>query len=149
LLLSPHFTLDELTRSDYALRHGLSNEPSAEAVACLTELCLFVLEPLRTIVNAPLQIRSGYRAPTVNLQVGGSRTSQHLNGQAADFTAVGLSNRAVIAALRESALPFDQAIYEFGEAGWVHASYSRDGRRELLEAYHDPKTQATAYRECA
>lgn len=149
LQLSPHFSLAELTRSDYALRHGIPNEPSPEATACLTELCLFVLEPLRTILGTPILVRSGYRSPYVNAQVGGAVASQHITGQAADFTAVGVSNRIVIEKLRQSAVPYDQAILEFGDAGWVHCSYSRGRRGQVLEAYYDAATKATAYRPFA
>lgn len=83
--LTKHFTLEELTHSDYADAHGISNYPGQQAQRNLMMLCVLILEPLRTAIGEPITINSGYRSKTVNLGVGGVSTSHHLLGLAADI----------------------------------------------------------------
>ena len=122
--LTPHFTLAELTRSSAALRRGIDNAATPAVTAALTALCLHVLEPVRAQFG-PVAITSGYRSPAVNKAIGGARGSQHMLGEAADFTVPGVRNLDVCQWIMRH-LNYDQLIYEFGEAGWVHASW-RDG----------------------
>lgn len=121
--LSPHFTLAEMTRSSTATRKGIPNEAPADVVKALKLLCENVLEPTRAHYGKPVRVTSGYRSPRLNTAIGGSVTSQHCKGEAADFTVEGESNLAVCQWIMRN-LKFDQVIYEFGESGWVHCSYS-------------------------
>lgn len=130
MLISPHFTLDEMTVSQLAAREGLDNNPPAEARANLQLLCNS-LEQVRALFGAPVIVSSGYRSPAVNQRIGGARTSQHLQGLAADFTVFGMSPREVVRRVSESAIPFDQLILEFDN--WVHLAVSRGvPRRQVL-----------------
>jgi hypothetical protein len=70
-LLSPHFTVAELTRSEAAARRGLDNTPPPDAIVNLRALCEKVLEPLRVAIGKPLRVNSGYRGPEANAAVGG------------------------------------------------------------------------------
>ena len=79
--LSPHFTLDEMQRSTTADLHHVTNVAPPEAVDCLRQLCLEVLEPLRQHLQAPVIINSGYRCPRLNTLVKGARNSQHMLGR--------------------------------------------------------------------
>lgn len=124
--LSPHFTLEELTHSQSAVRLGMRNVPTATQIAALRLLCEHVLEPVREHFARPVIVSSGFRAPAVNRAIGGSGTSQHCLGEAADFTVPGISNLEVLRWM-ERRLLYDQLIYEFGESGWIHCSY-RAGR---------------------
>jgi hypothetical protein len=117
--LSEHFTLEELTVSETAARKGLDNTPDNDALYDLKRLALF-LEEIRTAVGRPLRINSAYRAPQVNASVGGSKTSQHCKGQAADIRVVGLTPDQVCQAIIAAKLPFDQVIREFDS--WTHVS---------------------------
>ena len=90
--LSPHFTLAEMTASQTAARHGLDNTPPPEMVGHLVLLCEQILEPARAALG-PLRVTSGYRSPLVNSRVGGSRTSAHCLGYAADVLPVSVSKR--------------------------------------------------------
>lgn len=117
--LSEHFTLEELTVSETAARKGLDNTPDNDALYNLKRLALF-LEDIRTAVGRPLRINSAYRAPEVNASVGGSKTSQHCKGQAADIRVVGLTPDQVCQAIIAAKLPFDQVIREFDS--WTHVS---------------------------
>jgi len=122
-----YFNLRELCDSDTAARHGLPNNPTPEAVGNLRALCEHVLDPLRESLKRPIVITSGYRSPQVNKLVGGSRTSQHLTGEAVDFKVPGLTPTQVFDFIRASNLDVDQCIWEFGQ--WCHVSYSQKRRR--------------------
>lgn len=134
--LSDHFTLDELTFSQTAARLGLDNTPSDEVVQALTRTA-HGLEMVRAYLQAPVLVSSGYRSPLVNRAVGGSPNSQHIKGEAADFTAPGFGQpemivRAILRSTRP--IPFDQVIVEFGR--WVHISFSKTPRRQALVIDH-------------
>ena len=83
--LTQHFTLEELSHSDYAEAHGINNMPGQQAQQNLMMLCVLILEPLRMAIGQPIKINSAYRNKAVNLGVGGVSTSHHLLGLAADI----------------------------------------------------------------
>lgn len=126
--LSPHFTLAEMTRSETAARRGIRNVPGEAETRALALLCDKVLEPVRTHFGRPVIVTSGYRSPRLNVAIGGSASSQHCTGEAADFTVPGVSNIALCRWIAGE-LAFDQLIYEFGETGWVHCSFSAQRKR--------------------
>ena len=143
MLLSDHFTLEELQVSDIALRQGIDNTPPPEVVPYLTALCVNVLEPARTLVGI-YHVTSGFRCLTVNRLLGSSDNSQHPKGQAADCIPKQMSPLEMAQAIARSPIPFDQMIWEFRT--WVHLSYDPDKteqRREVLTAVRGPdgKTQ--------
>lgn len=129
--LSPHFTLDELTVSQTAARLGLDNDPGPEVLAALKRTALG-LEAVRVrLGGAPILVSSGYRSPAVNAAVGGSPSSQHMRGEAVDFTSPRFGTpRQIVDALADSDVPYDQLILEFGR--WVHISFSGTPRRHAL-----------------
>jgi D-alanyl-D-alanine dipeptidase len=87
----------------------------------------------------PVNITSGYRSPDVNAAVGGSNTSHHSRGMAADLTVVGKTNKDVCEWIRDN-LKFTQLIWEFPtkenpQAGWVHVAYDpKDLKCQVLTA---------------
>lgn len=141
--LSEHFSLAEMTASQFATRHGLDNTPGPSALAALEALCQHILEPLRAHFKRPVRISSGYRAPAVNAGIGGASSSQHKDGEAADLTVPGVPNIEVARWVRDN-LPFDQVIME---GGWVHVSYdpSRNRRQALTAIFKSG--QPTRYRQ--
>ena len=149
--LTANFTLEELIVSPTAKRLGLSNVPSPEHIANMKYVCEKILEPVRAHFGKPVQINSSYRSPLVNKAVGGSKTSQHSNGEAVDFEIPGISNKAVADWVADN-LEFDQVILEFYNAkdgansGWVHASIKRNGanRKQRLIASKS-KSGGTTY----
>lgn len=86
--LSDHFRLHEFLESETAQRSRVLTQrqfsPPAEVVANLTYLTTVCLERARCTLGWYITISSGYRCPELNSAVGGSETSQHLVGQAAD-----------------------------------------------------------------
>jgi len=149
--LSEHFSLAELIVSPTAKRLGLSNVPTQEHIANMTYVCEKILEPVRAHFGKPVQINSSYRAPLVNKAVGGSKTSQHSNGEAVDFEIPGVSNKEVADWVADN-LEFDQVILEFYNAkdgansGWVHASIKRNGQnRKMRMIASKSKSGGTVY----
>lgn len=134
--LTDHFTLEELTHSQTAARLGLDNEPPPDVVDALTRTA-HGLEMVRVLLQAPILVSSGYRSPKVNRAVGGAANSQHILGEAADFTAPGFGPpemivRAIMRSTRP--IPYDQLIVEYGR--WVHISFSREPRHQALVIDH-------------
>lgn len=117
--LSEHFSLQELTHSDAAVRHGWENNPDANEINNLTRLAE-LLEQVRKVLNKPILINSGYRSKQVNDSVGSKDTSQHRIGCAADIRVGGMTPDQVCAAIRASDIQFDQLIREFDS--WTHIS---------------------------
>jgi hypothetical protein len=133
--LSPHFTLQEMTASQIAVRLGINNTPPPGVIENLTNLCTKILEPIRVIVGYSIYISSGYRSHELNDAIGGSKNSQHCLGQAADIHVNTLTTEKLYDLIKYSNVPYDQLICEFpDEGGWVHVSYSTTPRRECLIA---------------
>lgn len=135
--LSRNFTLEEMVRSQVALRLGIDNTPPAVCVNNLVLLCTNVLEPVRIILGVPLHVDSGYRCPDLNVKVGGALDSQHVEGRAADVIPQGISLNAAFELIRMSAVRYDQLILECN--AWIHLSYGGTvNRRETLVASGGP-----------
>jgi hypothetical protein len=132
--LSVHFTSEEMTHSDLALRAGLNNDPSPLITSNLRSLCAELLEPARLMIGL-FAISSGYRSPAVNVLALGSKKSAHLDGRAADIKPRIALQDAFDILRRHPALPYDQIIIECG--AWLHLAIAADGvspRREQLVA---------------
>ncbi len=117
----------------------------ANNVEYLVEVCL---DPLRERWGKPIVVTSGYRSQALNHSVGGSSTSAHLSGLAADVvTGNRRSDNAKLAALLvQSGLPFDQVILEKGTIAspqWVHIGISRVRNRHQI-LYYDGKRYRAA-----
>ena len=136
--LTKHFTLLEFTRSQQALRLGIANTPNALQEANLYRVAL-LLEQVRTALDMPLHVDSGYRCPSLNAMVGGAPTSAHLEGRAADVIPVGLDLRVAFGDLQRAGLTLDQCILECD--AWLHiavAPLHAVPRREYLLASGSP-----------
>lgn len=129
--LSNHFSLDEFTHSQTAARLGMPNDPPPELLPVLRRTA-HGLEAIRSLLGGlPIHISSGYRSPVVNNLVGSKPTSQHLAGQAVDFTCAAFGTpAAVVRRIVSSGIEYDQCILEFG--AWVHISFNDKPRRQAL-----------------
>lgn len=125
--LTANFTLNELTQSETALRKGLDNAPTQDIISALQVLAVNVLQPVRDHYGKGVKVNSGYRSPEVNASVGGSKTSDHCKGQAADIEIPGVANKELALYIRDN-LEYTQLILEaytegVPDSGWVHVSY--------------------------
>jgi zinc D-Ala-D-Ala carboxypeptidase len=128
--LSEHFELAEFLVSETAARRGIANEPTPEIIDNLRRLCQSVLEPLRVKLARPVVITSGYRSPALNRAVGGSPTSHHMQGRAADIIVPGMTPLAVCQIAQQMKLPCVQIIHEFGR--WTHLAVAISNERTQL-----------------
>ena len=137
--LSEHLDLSEVTRSESAKRNGISNMPTPEHIENFKLLAEKIFEPIRNHFNVPIRISSGYRSKELNAKIGGSKSSQHCKGEAIDIDmdCTSITNKEIFEYIKNN-LPFDQLIYEFGNADspdWVHVSYVPNGRKQVLKAF--------------
>ena len=138
--LSPHFSLEELTKSQTGAWLGISNTPSAKHLTALKLLCEKVLEPIR-LKYGSINISSGYRGKMLNHFIGGSVSSDHCVGRAADIdmddSGTGVTNTDIFNYIKDN-LDYDQLIWEFGtkeKPDWVHVGYrGKDNRKQTLRA---------------
>ena len=137
--LSRNFSLQELIKSDTAIRKGIDNNPNADQIEKLKLLCENILQPVRDHFGR-VKITSGFRSVDLCLAIGSSQNSQHCKAEAADFECVGVDNAELFDWIKSNLEP-DQLILEFytpGEpnSGWIHCSWIPEGRREqYLHAY--------------
>ncbi len=124
-----YFTIEEMCKTSYKVE----NKPTEEQTQALWTLVQKVLDVAREKLKMPIIVTSGFRCPTLNRLVGGSPTSQHVLGEAADL--VCKDNRLLFEIL--STMDYDQLIWEYGDdnaPAWVHVSYKANGknRRQRL-----------------
>ena len=136
MYLSPHFTLEEFTKSQTAIRRGIKNQPNEVEVKNLKRLAIEILEPVRRAFNRPFSPASGFRTPALNVAIGSNSTSQHTKGEAVDFEIASIPNREVAEWIRDH-LKFDQLILEFHDpedpaSGWIHVSLKEKNNRSQV-----------------
>ena len=134
IMASPNFSMDELTHSDTAARHGIDNTPNDNEKENLYKLAMEMEDVRELLNNKPIFCSSGFRCVELNTLIGSKKTSAHIKGLAADFTCrqFGTPNEIVFA-LINSDIPYDQVILEFDR--WVHISFCEDEetpRRQAL-----------------
>ena len=131
--LSKNFTLAEMTRSETAERDGITNKPNQEEINYLERVCNEILQPIRDHYGVAITPSSGFRCEALNKAVGGSAKSQHVQGQAVDFTVPGIDILELAYWIKEN-IRFDQLILEQRQEGkaWIHCSISDKNRNEVL-----------------
>ena len=132
--LTPHFSFYEATASrDHP---GLVDQNRKEAMIVLPKLVMLanLLEEIRWALQKPMEIHSWYRCPALNKAVGGVPTSQHQNGEAADWSPIGPDTYDTIEAAHVLALNqlvatkkmWGEFIVEHGKRHgrkhWIHLS---------------------------
>ena len=148
--LSNNFSLEELCKSQTAVRKGLNNIPDSsfesDIVENLRALCVNVLQPIRDNYKLPISPSSGYRSVLLNETIGGSKTSQHCRGEAVDLEIAGVPN-AILAEWIQENLIYDQLILEFYKkdvpsSGWVlqvtlqHSLHTPRGAYQLILEFY-------------
>ena len=164
--LSQNFNLEEFTTSSTAKAKGISNIPTAQHKNNLKYLCVSTLEPLRALLNekyktynkkavksVSIKVTSGYRSPALNKAVGGSTTSAHTQGLAADFDVVITftdGTKKIIPYtetyenikgwVKTGKLTLDQLIQEkSGSSTWIHVGVKADNNRKQFMKYLNGK----------
>lgn len=132
--LSENFTLEEATYSETATRMGINNQPNEKQLENMVTVARN-MERVRDLLGGkPIRINSWLRLPEVNVAVGGSARSSHMDGWAVDFVCPSYGNPYEVAkALKESNIQVDQVIHEFGR--WVHVSFAPEMRNQFLTIF--------------
>jgi zinc D-Ala-D-Ala carboxypeptidase len=131
--------LEEMTKSETALRHDLENTPNEQEISAMKLLAEKVLQPVRDHFGKGVKVNSGFRNQDVNQKVGGSRNSDHTRGQACDIEIPGIPNAELAEWIKDN-LEYNQLILEFytpgvPDSGWVHVSYiPEDNKKQVLTA---------------
>ena len=146
--ISEHVSYNEVFRSYTAIRLGINNEPPLLVLPAIKETARNIFEPVRNYFNVRIYISSFYRAPELNVKIGGSATSSHPMGESIDMDAdyyqeklkngKVLTNAMIFNWIREN-LSFDQLIWEFGNdenCDWVHGSWrgKANNRNQVLKS---------------
>ena len=151
--LSKNLTLREVTKSDTAIRKGVSNEPNIEQLENLKVLANEVFQKIRDHFGVPIKVTSGFRSEALNKLIKGSKTSDHMKGCAIDIDMDGtpdITNVQVFNFIKDN-LTFRQLIWEFGDNNnpdWVHVAYVKgDNKKQVLRAVKkDSKTVYVPYK---
>jgi zinc D-Ala-D-Ala carboxypeptidase len=137
------FAPREMIVSSKAAELGLSNLPAAEDWARLDDLVVELLDKVREGLGVPVTVNSGFRTPEVNRAIGGSPTSDHMLGAAADIVSPRAASssrelaRRIVPLLEQLGVQWDQVIW-YDHKPHVHVSWRRDrARRQILRAKAD------------
>ena len=141
-MLSPHFSYDEMTHSEWAEEHGVDNTPDELQLAGLINLCWKLGEPLREVFG-PIRVNSGFRSQAVNEGVHGVGNSKHLSGEAMDIR---VANREIgleyFDFIRKN-VDYDQLLFEYNRQGvmWLHCSVCLDPKENRHQAFRNYKSE--------
>lgn len=129
--LSEHFSLDEATYSETAIRMNIDNQPDERQLANM-KAAAWHLEKVRDVTGA-LRVNSWLRLPDVNMAVGGSKVSSHMDGWAIDCSSSAHTPYALCQLVIKAGIKFDQMIHEYGR--WMHISFAPEMRQQALTIY--------------
>jgi hypothetical protein len=129
--LSEHFSLDEATYSETAIRMHIDNQPDERQLANMKSAAE-QLEAVRNVTGA-LRVNSWLRLPDVNVAVGGSKVSSHMDGWAIDCSSSAHTPYALCQLVIKANIKFDQMIHEYGR--WMHISFAPEMRQQALTIY--------------
>lgn len=124
-MLTENFSLAEMTggMNPATVPHDVRDN--------LRFLCSNYLEPLREHCQKPIIINSAYRTPDGNKAVGGSPSSLHLEGLAADIRCATFYEACevlnfFIARWLHHGIGFHEAYVSFNRSWWLHLAVRRN-----------------------
>ena len=135
--ISKYITFEEATTSQTAVRNKILNVPNDLELINMQLVGIRVFDVIREHFKTPIRVSSFFRSLRLNNSVGGSKTSQHVKGQAIDIQGTGkLTNQMIFDYVKEN-IDFDQLIHEYGtdtNPAWVHISYvsKEKNRKQVL-----------------
>lgn len=140
--LSKNFSLEELVASNTARKCNIDNTPTPLVIDNLEKLAKEVLQPIRDKYAHAITVTSGYRCPKLNAAVGGVKTSQHVQGQAADIKCTATSKaylfNLIKSMITKGEIKVGQLIWEYGtkaEPKWIHVSLPYTKTNQILYLY--------------
>ena len=130
--LSEHFSLEEATFSDTAVRLGINNQPNEQQLQNMKTVAEN-MEKIRALLGKGIKVNSWLRLPDVNVAVGGSKISSHMDGWAIDCSSSKLTPYEICKLVEGADIKFDQIIHEFGR--WMHISFAPEMRQQKLTIF--------------
>lgn len=132
--MAKYFTMAEMLRSDTARELGIDNTPNARERANI-EKTMALLDKIREKWGSPIIVTSGFRCNALNEAIGGSSTSQHPKGEAADIKPKKGTVRAlfnmIAEMIRNNEIEVGQLIDEY-HYSWVHVSVPYKKKNQIL-----------------
>lgn len=132
-MISKHISYNEATLSNTAKRLGIDNTPNDYQLTAMRLVAETCFEPLREWYGKPIRVNSFFRCPELNTAVKGSKTSQHVKGEAIDIDGGSREENIKIFDWCKANLIFDQLINEY-DYSWIHISFSKSGNRNMTFA---------------
>ena len=129
--LSEHFSLEEGTYSETAVRMNIDNQPSEQQLQNM-KIAANHMEMVRSATGA-LRVNSWLRLPAVNEAVGGSKISSHMDGWAIDCSSSKHTPYELCQLVKGAGIKFDQMIHEYGR--WMHISFAPEMRQQELTIF--------------
>lgn len=129
--LSEHFSLEEATYSETAVRLGINNQPDERQLGNMKSAAA-QLEAVRAL-SGPMRVNSWLRLPEVNVAVGGSKVSSHMDGWAIDCSSSKHTPYELCQMVKKAGIKFDQMIHEYGR--WMHISFAPEMRQQELTIF--------------
>jgi zinc D-Ala-D-Ala carboxypeptidase len=158
-IFSRYYTPAQVYASATAISQGINNTPGDQEILNASLLAQMVLDPIADFLGTAADINSWYRSPQLNTAVGGSSTSDHLTGLAADIKSPDGDNKKILQAILQWYIPFDQLIIydSIDNPSRVHVSYDAalspaDQKRQVLlktSAGYQPVAYQTLYNQVA
>lgn len=128
-----YFTYEEMLYSETAMKNNIRNKTDQTIESNIRRLVETLLDPIREKWGKPIQVTSGYRCPLLNCKLGGSKTSKHKEGLAADLDAgTNDDNKKLAQMIASMGIVFDQLIDEKGYQ-WVHVGLATPGQKNRQE----------------
>lgn len=141
--LSKNFTLEELIDSLTADKYNIKNIPDSQEIENLKKLAINILQPIRDKYNHSISVSSGFRCERLNKIIGGSKTSQHITGSAADikctYTSKAYLFNMIKNMIKDGEIKVGQLIWEYGsksEPNWIHISLPYKKINNILFLYN-------------
>lgn len=129
--ISEHISYLEATNSPTALKLGINNNPDEATLERMKLVAKECFEKVRAFYGKPIKVNSFYRSHELNKAVKGSKTSQHVKGEAIDLSAGSKEQNKILFDWMRLNLDYDQLIWENGGV-WIHVSYKSKGNRKQV-----------------
>lgn len=145
---APNFRIKEIVHSSTALAYGVDNTPTMQELNNAMYLARNVLQPIRDHFGKPIRVNSWYRNAQVNKLVGGSPTSFHRFGMAADIEFLHVNDGELIDIFEfvYNELPFTELVAEELPNGWIHVALAKgreDEKQTKYKLYQGPVRRAS------
>lgn len=129
--MKSYFTIEELCKSDTAIKYNINNTPETRELHNLETITIPHMNIIREFLGVPIIVNSGFRCQELNRKVKGVYNSKHLDGLAVDGIPKDLNLRECWKKIRNSKYSslLDQCIL-YEKKGFIHFGFSKEVPRQ-------------------